>query len=121
MPKVEFIVKVPVTVKKKADIYVSCCPVLDLYSQGRTELEARKHITEAIKLFITSCFERGTLDIVMKQCGFKLIRTAGASRPLPKDHKFVSVPIPFSAAGHCSTACAPDSCPLESSGMHICK
>ena len=102
MPRVEFMLKVPIKIKKKANLYISSCPVLDVYSQGQTEAEARRNITEAIRLFITTCYERGTLDAVLKECGFKPIRKAV---PIPKDHKFITVPIPFNVAGGCPTAC----------------
>ena len=32
----EFTIKLPVEVKRKAKVYISRCPVLDLYSQGET-------------------------------------------------------------------------------------
>lgn len=102
MSAVQFTVKVPVTVKKKAAVYVSSCQVLDIHSQGKTEREAKKNIIEAIKLFIVTCFERGTLDAVLKECGFTPSKRVAH---FPKDHKFVSVPIPFKATGSCSAAC----------------
>jgi predicted RNase H-like HicB family nuclease len=101
MPIVEFTIKLPVEVKRKAKVYVSRCPVLDLYSQGETESKARKNIIEAIRLFIVSCFEKGTLDSVLKECGFKPIKKIIHT---PKDHKFVTVPIPFNIAAP-NTAC----------------
>ena len=33
--------------------------------------EAKKNIAEALFMFFRSCFERGTLDAVLKQCGFR--------------------------------------------------
>ena len=93
----EFTIKLPVEVKRKAKVYVSRCSVLDLYSQGETENEARKNIIEAIRLFIVSCYEKGTLDAVLKGCGFKPIRKAIHT---PRDHKFVTVPIPFNIVTH---------------------
>src|SRR3972149_1828415 len=92
MVKAEFTIKLPVDVKRKAKVYVSRCSVLDLYSQGETEDEARENIIEAIRLFIVSCFEKGTLDSVLKECGFKPIKKVMHTL---KDHKFVTVPIPF--------------------------
>ena len=50
--------------------YVSCCPALDVYSQGDTEEEAHSNLREAVQLFISSCYERGTLDDVLKSSGF---------------------------------------------------
>jgi predicted RNase H-like HicB family nuclease len=102
MPTVEFIVKVPIAIKKKENIFVAACPVLDVFSQGETEEEAHRNIGEALRLFITTCFERGTLEDVLKQCGFKPIKRHVT---LPKNHRFISIPIPFSVSGTCATAC----------------
>ena len=93
----EFTLKLPVKIKRKAKVYISNCPVLDLYSQGMTEEEAKKNMIEAIRLFIVSCFEKGTLDAVLKECGFKPIKKIMHT---PKYHKFVTVPIPFNIATH---------------------
>ena len=62
-----------------------------------TEEEAKKNMIEAIRLFIVSCFEKGTLDAVLKECGFKPIKKIMHT---PKYHKFVTVPIPFNIATH---------------------
>ena len=40
----EFTLKLPVKIKRKAKVYISNCPVLDLYSQGMTEEEAILHL-----------------------------------------------------------------------------
>lgn len=58
--------------KEKPGMYVSYCPALDLYSQGATAKEARENIIEATQLFIESCFARGTLRDVLRECGFCL-------------------------------------------------
>lgn len=103
MPTVEFTLKVPIKITKKDDIFVSSCPVLDVYSQGTTEKEAWQNIGEALKLFLTTCFERGTLEAVLKQCGFKPLKTHHTK--LPDNHRFITVSIPFSVSGDCKLAC----------------
>ena len=87
--KVEIKIKLPVSTKKKAKGFISYCSVLDVYSQGSTEKEAKKNIMEALKLFLISCFERGTLDAVLKECGFKAVRK---TMKLPDDQRFATVP-----------------------------
>lgn len=67
--EVVFNVKLPITIKKKAKIYISSCPPLDVTTQGNSKEEAKKNLIEALKLFLISCFERGTLDVVLKECG----------------------------------------------------
>lgn len=61
---------VAVISQEKPNLYVSHCPVLDLYSQGSTSQEAKKNIIEATQLFIESCFKRDTLARVLKARGF---------------------------------------------------
>lgn len=104
MSRVEFTVKMPIKIAKKEGIYISCCPALDLYSQGDTITAAKGNLIEAVQLFITSCYERGTLGAVMRDCGFKpSIRTR---KVMPTDHRFITVPIPFSVTGcHEPAAC----------------
>jgi predicted RNase H-like HicB family nuclease len=98
-----FQVVLPIKIKKKPGIYVSSCDVLDVHSQGYTQAEARKNIEEAVRLFITSCFERGTLEDVLKECGFRVISTP--LRRKTNDKNFITVPIPFSAKNQCRIQC----------------
>ena len=57
---------------------VSCCPALDVYSQGDTKEEALSNLREAVQLFISSCYERGTLADVLKDSGFIVSPDEGA-------------------------------------------
>ena len=43
-PKLQFEMKVPVEIFKDGSVYVSCCPIFDVYSQVDTEEEARKNL-----------------------------------------------------------------------------
>ena len=52
--------------------YVSHCPELDVFSQGKTEESAIKNLHEALELFIESCYENGTLLDVLRESGYKL-------------------------------------------------
>lgn len=64
----------PITfnVKKDEVGFVSHCPEFDIYSQGDTEESAKKNLKEAIFLFFQSCYDRGTLLDVLKDCGYEL-------------------------------------------------
>lgn len=93
--EVSFLIKMPVCTKKDGDFYVSYCPPLDIYSQGHTKEEAFKNIKEAVNLFIVSCFERGTLDKALKECGFRLRKRTVKSKPLDKKYRNINIPIPF--------------------------
>ncbi len=52
-----------------ADVHVSYCPTLSLYSQGGTKAEARAAIVSAAKLFIVRCYERDILHTVLRERG----------------------------------------------------
>ncbi|WP_319524753.1 type II toxin-antitoxin system HicB family antitoxin [uncultured Desulfosarcina sp.] len=90
MPKVQvkMQLRIPVEIHKKDKWYVASCPVLDVITQGKTENSAKKNLGDALELFLTTCFEMGTLDEVLKKCGFEL-RPAKKSS---KSERFVQVP-----------------------------
>ena len=94
---VQFKIDIPIRIKKRARWYVASCPVLDVHSQGETTAKARKNLSEALSLFLTSCFERGTLDAVLKECGFRPDYAFLESRkhPTRKKEQLLAVPIPF--------------------------
>ena len=67
---IQFHVKVSFELKKEGDWFIaSCCP-LDVHSQGKTADQAVANLAEAIELFLESCYERGTLEQVLKESGF---------------------------------------------------
>mgnify|MGYP001559486586 CR=1 FL=1 len=99
---VKFHVDVPVCVKQEGRWYLAACLPLDIYSQGTTEDEAVKNLTEALQLFVESCFERGTLEQALKELGFKTSRRSGA----PHDgDRVLSVPLPLLARNAEARAC----------------
>ena len=51
--------------------WVSWCPALKLYSQGDTEEQAIENIHETVSLFPGTCYELGTLNRVLHECGFR--------------------------------------------------
>jgi len=61
----------PIKIKKKGKWYISSCPALDVFSQGENPEQARANIKEALTAFFIGCMELGTLDAVLKECGFK--------------------------------------------------
>jgi len=65
-----FQARLPIVFLKEDKWYISHCPILDVCSQGSTKREAEKNLKEALYLFFISCYERGTLDDVLKECGF---------------------------------------------------
>ena len=72
---IQFQISVPAEVRSDSVGYVSCCPPLDIYSQGPTKETALENLVEAIQLFFESCYERGTLDKVLGIVGLNRIKS----------------------------------------------
>ncbi|CAI2719040.1 type II toxin-antitoxin system HicB family antitoxin [Nitrospina watsonii] len=81
---VSFHLKMPIQVKKKDSHFVAGSSVLDVWSQGEDRDKAIQNAQEAIALFLESCFDRGTLDDVLKECGFISFSKSGVPRELAK-------------------------------------
>jgi len=62
--------ELPAKIRKKGAWFISSCPLLDVFSQGRTRSEAENNLVDALASFLTSCYERGTLDAVLRETGF---------------------------------------------------
>lgn len=82
----------PVTVHKEGKWFVSSCPILNVSSQGRTQGKSLENLGEALYLFLRSCYERGSLDQVLRESGLRPVRrrTTGAKR-----QRMLTVPLPF--------------------------
>ena len=91
---VTFHTSLPVRITKKKKYYVSCCPVLDVWSQGETKTEAAENLRDALQLFLIDCFDRGTLDKVLKESGFTAARTPPKKR-MSKLRQSIDVTLPF--------------------------
>jgi len=91
---ITFEVALPFKIKKEAKYFISHCPPLDVWSQGKTENKAISNLIEAVRLFLVDCFERGTLEKVLKDCGFVALRKpTKRHKPSPADE--INVPLPF--------------------------
>ena len=91
-----WIAKLPATVKQKRKVFISCCPVLDVCSQGNTKKEALDNLIEALSLFLISCFERGTINEVLKESGLTPIdKLPGKRKAFPPGFESINVPLPF--------------------------
>ena len=99
-------IQLPFAIKKQGKYYISRCQVLDVHSQGTTQKRAEENLIEAVSLFLVSCFERGTLDAVLKECGFRARRfderPTGQSR---RQAQYIEVPIPFTVDQPVSAEC----------------
>ncbi len=91
---VQISLSVPTRIRKKQKWFVASCPVFDVVSQGETEEQAKKNLSEALTLFFLSCHERGTLDAVLKECGFQPAYPSKIARRIASA-SYIDVPIPF--------------------------
>jgi len=84
---------VPVKLKKKGEFYIASCSVLDVHSQGKTERKAMENLKEAIRLFLETCFEMGTLDEVLREAGVHVAHRTSARTKA----RMISVPLSLAA------------------------
>ena len=63
----------------EANVFVSFCPSLHLYSQGRTKGEAKAALESAVGLFLSVCYDRGILDQALQKRGFAEASRLGIS------------------------------------------
>ncbi len=79
-------------------------PILDVITQGETEEKAKQNLNDALSLFLVSCFERGTFDSVLKECGFRPGRTGKKIADYPES-KYIDVPIELLTTTGCCSNC----------------
>jgi predicted RNase H-like HicB family nuclease len=91
---VTFTVSFPIEVKKENSYFLASCPTLDIWACGKTQESAIESLKDTLQLFLTYCFDHGTLEMVLKGCGFtslkKSLRHTSSSRL-----KEIDVPLPF--------------------------
>lgn len=67
---VEITLSLACTVKRDGrDRWVTGCPVLDIFSQGKNPQDAKRSLEEAISLWVEDCLERGTLEEALRDAG----------------------------------------------------
>lgn len=57
--------------------WVSWCPALDLYSQGKTRKRAQDALNEAIGMYVRYCAQKKILDDVLSERGFVPVQRDG--------------------------------------------
>ena len=93
-----FNVELPYAIKRNGVAHVAWCPALDVYSQGPSQRKAVENLADALRLFLMSCYERGTLDQVLRESGFRPaspLRRASKKKAVSKDFNTLMVPLPF--------------------------
>jgi predicted RNase H-like HicB family nuclease len=66
---------------QEGDQFVAHAIPLNVMSSGKTVDEARKALDEAVRLFLKTAEDMGTLEEVLEECGYKF-----------KDGKWISYP-----------------------------
>lgn len=65
-------VNVKVLLFKEADMWVTCCPALELSSYGDDQEDAGTAFEEAMKIFLTETERKGTLEKYLLKLGWQL-------------------------------------------------
>ncbi len=91
---VTFTISFPIDVKRENRYYLASCPILDVWACSETQKGAVDNLKETLRLFLTYCFEHGTLEMVLKGCGFTTLKTA-FSQSSPHSINEINVPLPF--------------------------
>lgn len=102
--RISFSVGVPVDIFQEDGTYVAVCKPLNVASQGDTPEEARANCREALMLFITSCYVRGTLDRVLLEAGFMPDPESEGPSAAEEAGEMLNVPISLVAHAQASAA-----------------
>lgn len=99
---VKFEMSVPAHIHEKDGIFVASCPALDVVSQGDDKEQALANLTEALQLFVETCYEMGTLGDVLREQGLQ----PGEAEEDIDDEDWIRVPVPLSLIATNAQACA---------------
>ena len=69
--RVLFRMDVPVEFHLEGEAWIASCPLLDVASHGENRKEAQAMLGEALGAFLFTCYDMGTLDEVLRECGFE--------------------------------------------------
>jgi predicted RNase H-like HicB family nuclease len=61
-----------VQIWKEGNQYVAHATPLDVMSSGTSPEDARRALDEAVKLFIVTAREQGTLEQILEECGYNV-------------------------------------------------
>jgi predicted RNase H-like HicB family nuclease len=60
-----------VTVWREDEQFIAHAMPLDVMSSGRTHEEARHAVAEAVRVFLETAEERGVLETILEECGYR--------------------------------------------------
>ena len=76
---------------RQTQSFLTYCPFLDLYSAGRTRVEAKNALTSAVDSYIRICYERGILGRLLRDKGFLAESDSQPKSAKSDDGQFISV------------------------------
>lgn len=91
---VTFTVSFPMEVKKAVRYYLASCPTLDVWACGKTQQSAVGSLKDTLQLFLTYCFDHGTLEMVLKGCGFTSLKKSPCQDSARRLNE-IDIPLPF--------------------------
>jgi hypothetical protein len=56
---------------REGEMYVAYVPALDVSSCGATDEEARRNVRDAVRGFLTTSAELGTLEEILEEAGYR--------------------------------------------------
>jgi predicted RNase H-like HicB family nuclease len=68
-PQLSMILNLEALIRRKGKWHIARCDVFDVVTQGETAAKALANLKDAMREFLLSCFERGTIDEVLKDAG----------------------------------------------------
>jgi hypothetical protein len=74
MSKQNFIYKLPISIIKQNKSFVAYCPILDISTVGKSVKDAQLKFTELSGLFFDELMEKGTLNDVLSELGWKKVQ-----------------------------------------------
>jgi predicted RNase H-like HicB family nuclease len=82
--------------EKDGDLFSSYFPSLNIASQGVNIREAKENLQKSIEMFIEDCLQRGVLEDVLRDCGFKYSEKQQKKEQKKKNTFKILIPIPVS-------------------------
>ncbi len=93
MRKSLFEIKLPVSIIKEKKKYIAYTPALDLSTSGKSYEEVKNRFNEISFLFFEELIKKGTLEDVLKNCGWtKIQKRWSAPQVISCESQTVCVP-----------------------------
>jgi predicted RNase H-like HicB family nuclease len=90
MKKYSIETSLPVSVLREEKRFIAYTPALDISTSGKTKKEAEQRFVEMVQIFIEELAEKGTLDRVLSDLGWKKVQKQWQP-PLVVSHELASI------------------------------